>query len=104
MRGLPHAILAAAALVPAACGKPRPPTPIVTLERATDTVAATFGEVTAGVWLAGERWAVLAPATEQVAIVDFSAHTATPLGNAFPGRRHLVRRRLGAAADLPLDL
>ena len=87
MRGLPHAILAAAALVPAACGKPRPPTPVVILERATDTVGATFGEVTAGVWLAGQRWAVLAPATEQVAIVDFSADTATPLGG--PSTREL---------------
>ena len=79
MRPHPHAIMAAA-LISAACGEKRPPAPVVTLAQATDSVAATMGEVTAGAWLDGSRWAVLAPATERVAIVDFEKGTLVPLG------------------------
>ena len=79
MRPHPHAIMAAA-LFTAACGEQRAPAPVITLTHATDSVAVTFGEVTMGAWLTGGRWAVLAPATERVAIVDFGKGTITPLG------------------------
>jgi hypothetical protein len=80
MRPHLHAVVAAAAFLTAACGEHRPPTPVVTLARATDTVAVSLGELTTGVWLAGARWAALAPATDRVALVDFSRGTAAPLG------------------------
>jgi hypothetical protein len=80
MRARPPAIVAAAAVLAAACGEKRPPTPVVTLEHPTDTAAATFGEITTGVWLEGNRWAVLAPATERVEVADLAQGTTTPLG------------------------
>ena len=72
--------MAAAGLLTAGCGEERPPAPVVTLGPATDTVAVTLGEVTAATWLAGERWAVLAPGTERVAIVDLAERATIPLG------------------------
>lgn len=85
MRPHPHAIMAAAALFAAACGEKRPPPPIVTLERATDSVDVSLGEVATGTWLRAGRWAVLAPATEQVAIVDLEAGAVTALGGGSAG-------------------
>ena len=80
MRPHPHAVVAAAAFLTAACGEHRPPTPVVTLARATDSVVVSLGEVTTGAWLPGGRWSVLAPATERVALVDFNRRTTVPLG------------------------
>jgi hypothetical protein len=74
----PHAILGAALLL-AACGEKRPPAPVVTLAPPADTVQTELSEITAGAWLGGGRWAVLAPADEQVAIVDLAARAPTPL-------------------------
>ncbi len=73
-----HALVGAALLL-AACGKPRPPAPVVTLAPPTDTLQTTLSEITGGAWLGGARWAVLAAADEQVALADMGAHRVTPL-------------------------
>ena len=80
MRAPPHALLAATLLVLAACGERRAPPPVVTLGAAPDTVSTTFSELTAGVWLGGDRWAVLAAPDEQVALVDAGKRTLASLG------------------------
>src|SRR5437667_11134706 len=58
MRAYPHVFVAAAALV-AACGEKRPPAPIVTVGPTADTLGTTLSEVTSGVWLGDDRWALL---------------------------------------------
>ena len=74
----PHALFGAALLL-AACGEQRPPAPVVTLAPSGDTVQTELSEITAGAWLGGGRWAILAPADEQVAIADLGARAVTPL-------------------------
>lgn len=64
----------------AACGAPKPEAPVIELTFAGDTLATPYSDVTAAAWLGGNRWAVLAPADEAVAIVDFGTKTLTPLG------------------------
>ena len=81
-----RALLAAAAFLAAACGKPAPPAPVVTLGPASDTVPTTLGEVTAGAWLGGARWAVLAAAEAQLAIADVGTGAVTPLGGTAAAR------------------
>lgn len=83
----PRAFAAGAVLLAAACGEKRPPVPVATLEGATDSVLTDVGEVTAGTWLADGRWAVLAPAAEEVALVQPSGDSVAPLGGA--GSREL---------------
>jgi hypothetical protein len=73
-----HALLGAALLL-AACGEKRPPAPVVTLAPPADTVPTTLSEITSGAWLGGDRWALLAPADEQVAIADLRTRAVTPL-------------------------
>lgn len=68
-----------ATLLLAACGEKRPPAPVVTLTPPADTVQTELSEVTAGAWLGGGRWAVVAPADEQVAIVEVASRKAPPL-------------------------
>jgi hypothetical protein len=87
MRPRPRAIAAAALIVSAACSEKRPPTPVATLDGATDSLLAGIGEVTAGTWLTDGRWAVLAPAAEAVALVHPSSDSVAPLGG--PGSREL---------------
>jgi len=76
----PHAIVAAAALLAAACGEKRAAPPIVTLGPAADTVPTTLSEVTAGTWLGGTRWALLAAPDERVVLADLGTRQVTPLG------------------------
>ncbi len=71
--------LLGAALLLAACGEKRAPVPVVTLAPPADTIQTELSQITAGAWLGGGRWAVLAPADEQVAIADVGARTVTPL-------------------------
>jgi hypothetical protein len=73
-----HALLGAALLL-AACGENRPPAPVVTLVPPADTIPTTLSEITSGAWLGDARWALLAPADEQVAIADLGTHAVTPL-------------------------
>jgi hypothetical protein len=76
----PHAIIAAAALLAAACGEKRTPPPIVTLGPAADSLPTALSEVTAGTWLGGTRWALLAAPDEQVVLADLGTRQVTPLG------------------------
>src|SRR5258705_1618733 len=73
-----HALLGAALLL-AACGEKRPPASVVTLAPPADTVQTTLSEMPSGAWLGGDRWALLAPGDEQVAIADVGKRTVTPL-------------------------
>jgi hypothetical protein len=79
MRAPPQAFLAA--LLVASCGRKAPPAPVVTLGPARDTVQTSLSDVTAGAWLGGVRWAVLAPANDRVAVADFGSHAAAPLNS-----------------------
>jgi hypothetical protein len=80
----PTARLAAppALLILLACGKPAPPAPVVQLEPSTDTVTTGYADVVDGVWLGGDRWAVVAPLDVAVGIVEPGAHRVASLGGA----------------------
>ena len=78
MPAYPHALLGAVLLL-VACGEKRPPAPVVTLVPPADTVPTTLSDITSGAWLGGDRWALLAPADEQVVIADFGRRAVTPL-------------------------
>jgi len=81
MRAPPPAILRAAAGVALfACGGTAPPVPVVHLIVAGNTVGTSFSEVTGAVWLDDDRWAVLAPSDQVVAVVDMGAGTVRSLG------------------------
>jgi hypothetical protein len=73
------AALPALALV-LACGKPAPPAPVVQLEPSADTVTTAYADVVDGVWLGGDRWAVVAPLDVVVGIVEPGAHRVAALG------------------------
>ena len=64
----------------AACGDPAPPAPTVELEAGPDTIATGFAEILDGVWLGGNRWAVVAPLDVTVGIVDLDRREVAPLG------------------------
>jgi hypothetical protein len=81
MRVAPYALPAAAGLA-IACGGREAPAPVVRLDKAADTVASSYTDVPEGVWLGGDRWAVLAPADQAVGVVDFASRKAAPLGGA----------------------
>ena len=72
--------LSAAVLALLACGEAKPEAPVVPLAPASDSVVAGIGEIGEGAWLGGNRWAVLAPAHDAVAIADLSSHQVRPLG------------------------
>ncbi len=80
MRALLHGMLAAA-LLPA-CAEQAPPAPVLTLGPLADTIPTTLSEVTAGTWLGGDRWALLALPDEQVAVAEEAKRSVTPLGSA----------------------
>lgn len=62
-----------------ACSEPAPaPSALLTLTG--DTLRVPFAEVTSGAWLGGDRYAVISPADEQVALVDFASGRVTMLG------------------------
>jgi hypothetical protein len=64
----------------ASCGPAQPRAPILELAASGDTVLASYGDITEAAWLGGNRWVVLAPGEEAVAIVDLGRRTTTPLG------------------------
>jgi len=82
MRAHPHALLTAAAILAAACGEKQAPAPVMTLGPAADTLPTALSDITAGAWLGGRRWAVLAPPDGRVEIADVGAHSLTPLARA----------------------
>ena len=109
-----HLLLFSVAGRLAACGASAPAAPVVELTPAGDTLATPYSEVTEAAWLGGNRWAVLAPADNAVAIVDFGTKTIAPLGgeqvegaakSIQPVRRrgHPVRGRLGTTPADALD-
>jgi hypothetical protein len=63
-----------------ACGASKPAAPVVELTAVGDTVHTAYSEVTEAAWLGGDRWALVAPANDAAAVVDFARHTASPLG------------------------
>lgn len=74
-------------LAVAACGPRRQELPpVVGLGSATDTVTLTDTEISQGIWLGGDRWALLAPRVKTVRIVDLKSHLVTVLGH--PGREY----------------
>ena len=81
MRLPPHALAAATGLV-IACTGPKVSAPVVRLGTPADTVTSPYTEVSEGVWLGGDRWAVLAPADQAVGVVDFAVKKVKPLGGA----------------------
>ena len=70
------------ALVLAGCGESTPPTPVVELHPAADTISTGFAETVDGAWLGGSRWAVVAPLDVTVSVLDFGSHRAAPLGKS----------------------
>lgn len=71
----------------AGCGASKPAAPVVELAPAGDTILTSYSDVTEAAWLGGDRWAVLAPSDEIVAMLDFSRRRATLL--ARPGSKEL---------------
>jgi hypothetical protein len=63
-----------------ACGESRPPAPVQELATRGDTIATPFSAVAEAAWLGGDRWTVIAPENDAVAVLDFKRGTATPLG------------------------
>jgi hypothetical protein len=81
MFGHPRPSLAAAiVLALLACGGGKPAAPVTVLGSPTDSVVTPVGEVSKAAWLGGERWAVLAPGNDAVAIADLGTHEVHRLG------------------------
>lgn len=73
------------ALALAACNStPKVPVPTIQLAPAADTLRAPFRDAAGAVWLGGQRWALVSEGSGVVGIVDFAAHSLSPLG----GREH----------------
>jgi hypothetical protein len=81
MRLPPCAHAAAAGLV-IACGGQKASAPVTRLDTAANALASSFTEVSEGVWLGADRWAVLAPGDQAVGVVDFAARKVVPLEGA----------------------
>jgi len=62
-----------------ACSEPAPP-PAAALVLTADSLRVPFAEVTAGAWLGGDRFAVISPADERVALVDFASGSVSMVG------------------------
>ena len=73
------ALMAAFALALPACGGARP-APVSRLAGPTDSVVTSFGEISEAAWLGRNRWAVLAPNDQAVAIADLTSHKVRRLG------------------------
>ena len=63
-----------------ACGGPAPQAPITELRASGDTVATGYADITGGVWLGGDRWAVVAPLDVTVGLIELGAGRVAPLG------------------------
>ena len=73
-----RALAAGLVIAALACTEPAPP-PTSALRAPGDTLYLPFTEITDGVWLGGERYAVLSPAENSVALLDFAARTSRML-------------------------
>jgi hypothetical protein len=62
-----------------ACTTPDEDTPPVDIGPATHTLRLEFIEATGGAWLGGDRFAVVSPADNRVALVDFDSATVALL-------------------------
>jgi hypothetical protein len=62
-----------------ACTEPAP-IPSATLALTADTLRVSFDEIAEGAWLGGDRYAVVSPADNAVALVDFAARTVAWVG------------------------
>jgi len=69
-------ILLAAALLLAACAEPKPEAPPVILSAGADTLHIAIRQDAEGAWLGGQRFAVLSPADNSVALLDFATDSA----------------------------
>jgi hypothetical protein len=74
------ALVAAIGLALLACGGAKPAAPVTVLGIPTDSVVTPFGDVSSAAWLGAERWAVLAPGDDAVAIADLNTHEVRRLG------------------------
>lgn len=90
-----HPVLTAALLL-AACGEPEPPAPPVLLSAGADTIHVDIQQDAEGAWIGGQRFVVLSPDDQGVALLDFAARRATRL-DAGGRLQHPVR--LFALAD-----
>lgn len=68
--------LLAAAVLLAACGKPKPEAPPVILSAGADTLHVAIEQDAEGVWLGDQRFAVLSPPDNSVVLLDFAAGSA----------------------------
>jgi hypothetical protein len=73
------ALMAVLALALPACGDAKP-VPVSRLTGPTDSLVASFGEISEAAWLGCNRWGILAPNDEAVAIVDLALHQVRRLG------------------------
>jgi hypothetical protein len=64
----------------AGCGSSQPSPAIIELAPAGDTLLLPYGEISQAAWLGQDRWAVLDPTEDVVAIVDFARRASAPLG------------------------
>ncbi|HET6797300.1 MAG TPA: hypothetical protein VFH40_09085 [Gemmatimonadales bacterium] len=63
-----------------ACNSPNTKAPVTMLPAIGDTLGTSYSEVTDAAWLAGNRWAVLAPSDNTVGLADFGEKKVTALG------------------------
>lgn len=57
---------------------------VVELPAPGDTLTTSYSDITTAGWLGGNRWAVLAPPDEAVAIADFATDAIDPIGRGAP--------------------
>jgi hypothetical protein len=73
-------LIGVSALVLLGCSGPKLTAPVIELPTSADTASVPYAEVSEGVWLGGNRWAILAPPDETVGVVDLSSRSVAPLG------------------------
>ncbi len=73
------------ALAPLGCGQPRAPLPVVDLRATGDTLQLSFLEVPEAASVSENRWALVAPSEQQVAIADFATRKVVSLGSVKSG-------------------
>lgn len=69
----------AAAVLVAACKEPEPPPPPVVLSPGADTMHVAVSQDADGAWIGAQRFAVLSPESDQVALIDFADQSWHPL-------------------------
>jgi hypothetical protein len=68
-----------------ACNNPKPAAPVVELARTADTVHTPYAEIADGIWLGGDRWAVVAPMDVTVGIIEPKSGKVSQLSKAGSG-------------------